>query len=115
MLGPVWRKVAQGVAKHLDLPGIDGLVPANNTHEFVNRLISCLPRERKPRILTSDGEFHSFRRQAERLAEEGLIELTVVPAEPFATLMERLVAAARQGPAPTWSSSARSISTQATR
>lgn len=100
VLGPVWQKLAQGVARHLNLPGIDGLVPANNTHEFVNRLLSCLPRERKPRILTSDAEFHSFRRQIERLAEDGLIELTVVPAEPFAGLTERLIAAAKQGPGP---------------
>lgn len=100
VLGPVWQKVAQGVAKHLNLPGIDGLVPANNTHEFVNRLLSCLPRDRKPRVLTSDAEFHSFRRQIERLAEDGLIELTVVPAEPFAGLAERLIAAAQHGPGP---------------
>lgn len=95
VLGPVWQRVAQGGAQHLNLPGTDGLVPANNTHEFVNRLLSCLPRERRPRILTSDGEFHSFRRQAERLAEEGLVELVVVPAEPFASFVERLVAAAK--------------------
>lgn len=100
VLGPVWQKLAQGVARHLNLPGIDGLVPANNTHEFVNRLLSCLPRERKPRILTSDAEFHSFRRQIERLAEDALIELTVVPAEPFAGLTERLIAASQTGPGP---------------
>ncbi|MGW9331860.1 aminotransferase class V-fold PLP-dependent enzyme [Bosea sp. NPDC055594] len=95
VLGPVWQRVAQGIAKHLNLPGTEGLVPASNTHEFVNRLLSCLPRERKPRILTSDAEFHSFRRQVERLAEDGLVELAAVPAEPFASLPERLVAAAR--------------------
>ena len=100
VLGPVWQKVAQGVARHLNLPGIDGLVPANNTHEFVNRLLSCLPRERTPRILTSDAEFHSFRRQIERLVEDGLIELTIVPAEPFAGLTERLIAAAQQDAGP---------------
>ncbi len=97
VLGPVWQKAARGVARHLNLPGIDGLVPANNTHEFVNRLLSCLPRDRVPRILTSDAEFHSFRRQIERLAEEGLIALTVVPAEPFSDLTERLIAAAEAG------------------
>jgi kynureninase len=100
VLGAVWQKVTGGIARHLNLPGIDGLVPANNTHEFVNRLLSCLPREHKPRILTSDAEFHSFRRQIERLAEDGLIELTIVPAEPFAGLAERLIAAAKQGPGP---------------
>lgn len=99
VLGPVWQRVAQGVAKHLGLPGIDGLVPANNTHEFVNRLISCLPHDRKPRILTSDAEFHSFRRQVERLAEDGLVELIVVPAEPFGGLQQRLIAAAKADPA----------------
>lgn len=95
VLGPVWQRVATGVARHLNLPGTESLVPANNTHEFVNRLISALPAGRPARILTSDGEFHSFRRQSERLAEEGLIELTVVPAEPFGSFAQRLVAAAQ--------------------
>lgn len=95
VLGPVWDKVAQGVAKRLNLPGTDGLVPANNTHEFVNRLLSCLPRDRVPCVLTDDAEFHSFRRQIERLVEEGLIALTIVPAEPFTSLTERLIAAAK--------------------
>ena len=61
---------------------------APNTHEFVSRLLSCCPTERSPRLLTTDGEFHSFRRQSERLAEEGLIVLCAVPAEPFAMLAE---------------------------
>jgi len=99
VLGPVWQRVAEGVARHLGLPGTDGLVPANNTHEFVNRLISSLPAGRPARILTSDGEFHSFRRQSERLAEDGLVQLTVVPAEPFASFPHRLVEAARADPA----------------
>ena len=98
VLGPVWQRVAQGVALHLNLPGTDGLVPANNTHEFVNRLISSLPAGRPVRILTSDGEFHSFRRQSERLAEDGLVQLSVVPAEPFASFPLRLVDAARAEP-----------------
>lgn len=98
VLGPVWRRVAQGVARHLHLPGTDSLVPANNTHEFVNRLISSLPAGRQARVLTSDGEFHSFRRQTERLAEDGLVQLTVVPAEPFGSFPQRLVEAAQADP-----------------
>lgn len=97
VLGPVWTKAATGIAGRLNLPGIDSLVPANNTHEFVNRLLSCLPRDRTPRILTSDAEFHSFRRQIERLAQEGLVALTVVPAEPFETFSGRIAAAAAAG------------------
>jgi kynureninase len=95
VLGTVWREVSGGVARHLGLADSNTLVPAPNTHEFVNRLLSCCPTERPARVLTTDGEFHSFRRQSERLAEEGLIILRAVPAEPFAALAERLTAAAR--------------------
>ena len=95
VLGTVWRRVSEGIARHLNLPDPATLVPAPNTHELVNRLLSACPADRPPRVLTTDGEFHSFRRQSERLAEDGLIALTAVPAEPFATLAERLVTAAR--------------------
>ena len=96
VLGPLWRNVGEGIARHVGLPDATSLVPAPNTHEFVNRLLSCCPTERPARILTTDGEFHSFRRQAARLAEEGLIELRAVAAEPFATLADRLVAAVHE-------------------
>jgi kynureninase len=96
VLGTVWRSVSAGIARHLGLADPTSLVPAPNTHEFVNRLLSCCPTERVPRILTTDGEFHSFRRQSERLAEDGLIALHAVAAEPFATLADRLVAAAHK-------------------
>ena len=42
--------------------------------------------------MTTDGEFHTIRRQLDRLAEEG-IEIVKVPARPAGTLAERLVAA----------------------
>jgi selenocysteine lyase/cysteine desulfurase len=96
VLGPVWRNVSEGIARHLGLSDPTTLVPAPNTHEFVNRLLSCCPAERPPRVLTTDGEFHSFRRQAERLAEDRLIVLHAVAAEPFAALADRLAAAAHE-------------------
>jgi kynureninase len=96
VLDAVWRGVATEIARHLGLPDATTLVPATNTHELVNRLLSCCPVMRPVRIVTTDGEFHSFRRQAERLAEDGLVSLHSVPAEPFATLAERVVAAARE-------------------
>ncbi len=96
VLGTVWREVSIAIARHLRLADATTLVPAPNTLEFVNRLLSCCPTERPPRILTTDGEFHSFRRQSERLAEDGLIALSTVPTEPFATLAERLAGAARE-------------------
>lgn len=98
VLGRVWARVAAGIARHLGLPDPGTLVPAPNTHELVKRLLSALPADRPARVLTTDGEFHSFRRQTDRLAEDGLVAMTQVPAEPFATLGERLVAAARAEP-----------------
>jgi selenocysteine lyase/cysteine desulfurase len=93
VLGEVWPAVARGIARHLRLPDPATLVSAVNTHEFVNRLISALPLGRVPVIVTTDSEFHSFKRQTERLAEDSLIELVAVPAEPFATLPARIVEA----------------------
>lgn len=63
-----------------------------NTHELVTRFLSALPLMERPRLVTTDGEFHSIRRQLDRLAEEP-IEVVKVPALPAATLAERLVAA----------------------
>ena len=49
------------------------------------------------RVLTSDGEFHSARRQLARWEEEGWVELERVAAEPFDSFSERFLAAARSG------------------
>jgi aryl-alcohol dehydrogenase-like predicted oxidoreductase/selenocysteine lyase/cysteine desulfurase len=97
ILGTVWQEVSTGIARHLNLPDPATLVPAPNTHELILRLLSCCPPHRAPRVLATDGEFHSFRRQAARLAEDGMIELTTVPVEPFASLAERFGEAARAG------------------
>ena len=95
VLGEVWPAVAAHLSRHLGLPDPATLVPAPNTLEFVTRLLSCGPAGRPLRVMTTDGEFHSFRRQIERLAEDDLVAPTVVPVEPFETLAVRLIAAAR--------------------
>ena len=66
-----------------------------NTHELVTRLLSALPLRTRPRLVTTDGEFHTIRRQLDRLAEEG-IEVVKVPASPGDTLAERLAAAVNE-------------------
>src|SRR2546427_5924948 len=60
-----------------------------NTHELVVRWLSALPLGRRPRLVTTTGEFHTIRRQLQRLGEEGIAVVTV-PALPAATLAERL-------------------------
>jgi selenocysteine lyase/cysteine desulfurase len=82
------------VAQELGLPDSKSLVFAPNTHEFVLRLFSTLPAGAT--IVTSDGEFHSFERQARRLEEDGLLRVVRVPTEPFVSFPERLAEAARR-------------------
>jgi len=60
-----------------------------NTHALVVRFLSALPLRDRPRIVTTDGEFHSIRRQLDRLTEEGL-EVVKVPWAPVDTLAERV-------------------------
>ncbi len=90
-------RVQQHIARILNLPDPGQIAFAPNTHEFVLRLLSCLPAHRAPRILTTDGEFHSFNRQLSRLAEEQLVELVKVPCEPFDSFEERFAQHAAQG------------------
>ena len=75
-----------------------GDAPANialgqNTHELVTRWLSALPLDARPRIVTTDAEFHSLRRQLDRLAEQGLLHIVRIPARPVETLAARLAAA----------------------
>ncbi|UMP01086.1 kynureninase [Amycolatopsis sp. EV170708-02-1] len=62
-----------------------------STHDLVIRFLSAMDLPRRPRLVTTDGEFHTLRRQLGRLAEEG-VEVVRVPAAPVATLAERVAA-----------------------
>lgn len=83
--------VREGFARLLGDPGGD-LALGQNTHELVTRLLSALPLRERPRLVTTDGEFHTIRRQLDRLAEAG-IELVKIAARPADTLAERMAAA----------------------
>ncbi len=72
---------------------------AENTHELVVKFLSALPLKQRRRIITTDGEYHSVRRQLDRLAEEGIIELVKMPAAPVADLAARLAGAVDDGTA----------------
>ena len=65
----------------------------NSTHELVIRVLSALPLDRRPKLVTTDGEFHTLRRQLDRFAETGRIEVLKVAALPAATTADRLAAA----------------------
>lgn len=94
-LGQVYPAAQGLVARELNLPSPDSVVFAPNTHTLLTGLVSAIGR-RPVRILSTDGEFHSFRRQARRWAEAGEAELTLVEAE-GPDFAERFLAAARDG------------------
>ena len=69
-----------------------GIALAPNTHELVVRLLSALPLRQRPRLVTTDGEFHTIRRQLDRLGEEG-IEVVKIAEHPLESLSARLASA----------------------
>lgn len=80
--------VRTGFARLLGVPP-DQIALGQNTHELVTRWLSSLPLADRPRLVTTDGEFHSLRRQLDRLAEERL-DVVKIAARPVDTLSERL-------------------------
>jgi len=67
----------------------DGIALATSTHDLVVRLLSALPLRSHPRLVTTDGEFHTIRRQLDRLAEEGIAVVRVAEA-PLESVAVRL-------------------------
>ncbi|MEO1087021.1 MAG: kynureninase, partial [Acidobacteriota bacterium] len=68
------------------------LTLAANTHDLLIRFLSALPLGDRPRLVTTDGEFHTIRRQLERLEEEGLDVVRISSEDPL-SLSERLAGA----------------------
>ncbi len=85
-------EVRAGYRRLLGDPGGEVALGAS-THDLVLRFLSALDLRARPRLVTTDGEFHTLRRQLARLGEEHL-EVVRLPAEPAQTLAERLAAAA---------------------
>lgn len=77
VMGEVWPAAQAEVAAELNLADPSTVVFAPNTHALLVRLVSALPPGRL-KVLASDGEFHSFRRQAARFVESGRFDLELV-------------------------------------
>ncbi len=87
----VAARVRRGYADLLgDEPEQVSLAPS--THDLVVQFLSGLPLRARPRLVTTDGEFHTIRRQLDRLAEEGF-EVVKVPALPAGDAASRLAEA----------------------
>jgi kynureninase len=87
-------RVRQGFASRLEEAEGEsgGYALAANTHELVVRFLSALPLGKRRRLVTTDGEFHTVRRQLDRLAEAG-IEVVKIPSRPVAEVAGRLARA----------------------
>lgn len=100
VMGEIWPGAQARVAAELGSNDPSAIVFASNTHDLLVRLVAACPRRQgQPlRILTSDGEFHSARRQFARWAEEGVVQLSRVAAEPFDDFAGRFLEKARSEP-----------------
>ncbi|MDJ0702966.1 MAG: aminotransferase class V-fold PLP-dependent enzyme [Leptolyngbyaceae cyanobacterium MO_188.B28] len=84
-------KAQRYIAQQLKISHPEQIVFASNTHELIFRLFSCLPfiEGHKTRILTSDSEFYSARRQLLRLQELNPVEVAMIDSEPFYSFSDR--------------------------
>ncbi len=83
--------VRAAVARRIGV-GRDEIALAPSTHELVARFLSALDLRKRPRLVSTTGEFHTIDRQLRRLRDEG-IEIELVPVAPVVTLSERIAAA----------------------
>ena len=89
------NRVKRGIAERMgddpnDAPQTYAL--AANTHDLLIRFLSALDLKTRPRLVTTDGEFHTIRRQLARLEESGIEVVRASSADP-SSLADRLAAA----------------------
>ena len=97
VMGEVYPEAQREVAAELGTGMPEAIAFAPNTHELLVRLFAALPGGWPISVLTSDGEFHSARRQLARWEEAGAANVDRVSTEPFDTFPDRFLAAARAG------------------
>jgi selenocysteine lyase/cysteine desulfurase len=97
IMGEVWPEAQREIASELGTALPEAIVFAPNTHQLLVSLFASVPCRRPVRILTSDGEFHSARRQFSRWEESGEARVERVAAEPFDDFSARFVERARSG------------------
>jgi len=88
------ERVRRGFARLLGNPA-GHIALGGSTHDLLIRFLSALPLRDRPRLVTTDGEFHTIRRQLDRLAEEG-IEVVKVGSDPAGEIAGRLAAAVNE-------------------
>jgi selenocysteine lyase/cysteine desulfurase len=85
VFGHVMPEAQSHIARILNLKHANQIAFASNTHELLTRLLSTFPVDKPVRILSSNNEFHSFKRQVSRLEEDNLVECTKLDSGLLAT------------------------------
>ena len=93
VMDEIWPTAQTEVAAELGTGQPDAVVFAPNTHDLLVRLFTAMSAN-PIQVLTSEGEFHSARRQLARWEEAGTAVVERVPVEPFDTFSDRFLAAA---------------------
>ena len=97
VMDEVWPAAQAEVAAELGTDQPDDVVFAPNTHDFLLRLMAAASETWPIRVLTSDSEFHSARRQFARWEESGAATFERIAVEPFDSFSDRFFAAAQGG------------------
>jgi selenocysteine lyase/cysteine desulfurase len=97
VMGEIWPEAQAEVAAELGSDMADAIVFAPNTHQLLVSLFAAASSTWPIRVLTSDGEFHSARRQFARWEEAGAAVIERVSAEPADSFSERFLERARSG------------------
>jgi selenocysteine lyase/cysteine desulfurase len=97
VFGEVIPAAQKHIARQIGLPDPTSIAFGPNTHSFVLRLLSCFPKDKPVKILTTASEFHSFSRQIARLEEDGAISVQRIATEPFDTFENRFCETASKG------------------
>jgi selenocysteine lyase/cysteine desulfurase len=98
VMDEVWPAAQREVAAELGIGMPEAIVFAPNTHDLLLRLMAAVSEAWPIRVLTSDGEFHSARRQFARWEESGAAVFERIAVEPFDSFSERFMDAALRGP-----------------
>ena len=97
VMDEVWPEAQAAVAAELGTGQPDAIVFAPNTHQLLVSLFAAISSSWPIHVLTSDGEFHSARRQFARWEEAGAATVQRIPVEPFDSFSDRFLDAARAG------------------
>ena len=97
IMDEVWPEAQGHVAAELGTGMTDAIVFAPNTHQLLVSLFAAASSKWPIRVLTSDGEFHSARRQFARWEEAGAAAVERIPSEPFESFSARFLERAKSG------------------